>query len=513
MVDFTLHNIETLSGPVFVNGSGAISAIHFQGGQTMPLNTTSSPFVMNSNGYLTLYNPVGYYNSSAPFPLVTKGTADHLSVVGTDFATNSYGANAGALAQDSSGNQYYVGTPLTELPSGWLPAASLYTRFRCFGVASSTGADTIQCGYKTANGSYAYTPNLAQAVTSSSSASMTLAATTAASSGSNQSSAKLYFSGNAYSTVSDGSFATGPYLQNLLTNTAQSPLNTLTLGTSQAGGLTSTFAVDFSSATGGFKVYGLTLTDTGITSSTVLGTDSRGVVGAASTIGSGKVVLANSPIVNGLADTGTTTLTNLIVSGNCTGCGAAGPAGPAGVAGPQGPVGSGLLVKDVNGNIVGTLLGVPSGATLQVYKSGYIVNVNIDGTFPPAQFWWSNSSGCNGTPYLNDGNGGLGGVPTYSKTVTWSGATNTFYIPSGGSINSIVTSVAEGTSSPSFEKPARALGSFECDTNSAAASYGGWALTEFNPATTLGWNLTTCTVLANGQPQSESCLAGPLQLP
>jgi hypothetical protein len=506
-----LGDNEQPTGPLVVVGMSSHAAVHWLGFQNTNLNKTSSPFVMNGYGSLTLYNPPGNFVSSTPYPLVTKGIGDVLSVVGGTFATNSAANQLGSMAQDASGNQYFAGTPLTEVPSNALPPASLYTRFRCFGAASTSGADSIVCGYQTAAGSYAYTPNLAQAITFSNTGNQTLAAAATAINGTNQSSSRLYFNGNAYSTVDGTSYATGPYLYNALTNTAQSPVNTLTLGTSQSGGLTGSFAVDFSAATGGFKAAGLT--DTGVTKATVLGTNSSGVVAAASTTGSGNVVLATSPTVSGLTDTGSTTLASLKVTGSCIGCGGVGPAGPTGATGPQGPAGNGLLVKDANGNVVGTLLGNPSGATFTIYKSGYIVNVNIDGTFPSAHIWWTSASSCAGMPYLNDGNGGLGGIPNYAKTVVWSGAANSFYIPSGSSVNSVVTSVGAGSANPSFEKPDNAAGSYECNTNSAAASYGGWALSDFNPSVTLGWTLTTCTVLANGVPQSESCLAGPLQLP
>ena len=506
-----LGDTEFPTGPLVVLGQGSQAAVHWQGGETTNNNTTSSPFVMNGLGALTLYNPPGGFTASTPYPLVTKGSNDLLTVIGGGLAPTSSHNNLGSIAQDSSGNQYFAGTPLTEVPSGSLPTASLYTRFRCFGLASVSGADTIECGYQTAAGSYAFTPNLAQAVTSTSTSSLTLAAATAATDGANQSSTRLYFNGNAYSTVNSNSYSTGHYLQNVLTNTAQSPINTLTLGIVQSGGLTGTFAVDFSAAKGGFKAAGLT--DTGVISATALGTNSSGVVAAASTTGSGNVVLATSPTVSGLTDTGSTSLTNLSVSGTCTGCGAVGPAGPTGAPGPQGPAGNGLLVKDANGNVVGTLLGSPSGATFSVYKSGYFVNVNTDGTFPPAHIWWASASSCAGTPYLDDGNGGLGGITNYGKNVVWSGAANSFYIPSGTNVNSVVTSVGAGAANPSIEKADNAAGSYECDTNSSASSYGGWTLSEFNPSTTLGWTLTTCKVLANGVPQSESCLAGPLQLP
>jgi len=517
MSEIWLGDTENPTGPLVVLGANSQAAVHWLGLEGTNNNMASSPFVMSGNGALTLYNPPGGYTASTPFPLVTKAANDLVTVIGGGMAPISSRNNLGSIVQDAAGNQYFAGTPLTEVPSGALPAASVYTRFRCFGAASGSGADAIECGYQTAAGSYAYTPNLAQAITSTDISNLTLAAATTATNGVNQSSSRLYFDGNAYSTANGGSYATGLYLQNLLSNTAQSPVNTLTLGTAQGGGLTGAFAVDFSAATGGFKAAGLT--DTSVISATVLGTNSYGVLAAVSTTGSGKVMLATSPTVSGLTDSGSTTLANLTVSGSCSGCSTAGPQGPAGPtgvsgpSGPQGPAGNGLLVKDANGNVIGTLLGNPTGATLSVYKSGYIINVNIDGTFPPALLWWSNSSNCSGTPYLNDGSSGLGGIPTYAKTVVWSGVANSFFAPSGSNVNSVITSVIAGAANPSIETPDNPTGSFECDTNSSATNYAGWTLSEFNPSSTLGWTLMDCTVLANGQPQSESCLAGPLQLP
>jgi hypothetical protein len=373
-----LGDDEFPTGPLVVVGTSSHAAVHWLGFQATNTNTTSSPFVMNGYGSLTLYNPPGTFVASTPYPLVTKGSNDVLTVVGGTFYTNSAANQLGSMAQDSTGNRYFAETPLTEVPSGSLPPASLYTRFRCFGVASSSGADAIQCGYQSAPGTYAYTPNLATVLTSS--------------------------------------------------------------------------------------------------------TSSKQAVDAL-------------PLVTDVSNEGNT---SLAVSGSCAGCGTSG---------------SGFLVKDANGNEIGTLVGNPSGSALTIYKSGYFVSVNADGTFPSAHIWWASSSSCAGTPYLYDGNGGLGGIPNYAKTVVWSGSANSFYIPSGTNVNNVVTSVGAGAANPSIEKPDNEAGSYECDTNSYASSYGGWTLSEFNPSTTLGWTLTTCTVLANGVPQSESCLAGPLQLP
>jgi len=206
--------------------------------------------------------------------------------------------------------------------------------------------------------------------------------------------------------------------------------------------------------------------------------------------------------------------------------------GAQGNTGPAGPAGSGLIVKDANGNELGTLISPPNGSvSLTIYKSGYAINVNIDGTFTPQQIFWSNGAGCSGTPYLNDG--GSGGIPTYSQTVIWSAADNAFLVTSGTATKAIVTSVIAGTSDYSFEYSGNADGSYECDIHQnydgatfTSRTYSGWTLSTFDPQTTLGWpEFSTCTVVVqapyNDQTQSYgsastknvSCLAGPLQLP
>jgi hypothetical protein len=193
--------------------------------------------------------------------------------------------------------------------------------------------------------------------------------------------------------------------------------------------------------------------------------------------------------------------------------------------------------------------------------------VNIDGTFNPSQIWWSSGTGCSGTGYLNDGGEGAGGLPTYYKTLAWSGATNSWYVVTGtvtkGSIESIPGAGTisfhssyyndTGYITPNFstENSGNTNGSYACsinqayeenlaqngvvDINSAAvaiandsngAGFSGWQLTSFDPQITLGWPaFTTCTVnygpgynnaaqayTASGT-TSNSCLAGPLQLP
>jgi len=237
--------------------------------------------------------------------------------------------------------------------------------------------------------------------------------------------------------------------------------------------------------------------------------------------------------------------------------GATGPAGPAGPTGPQGPAGTGgagLTVKDANGNALGTLIGSGYGPSITIYKSGYFISVNVDGTFTPSQIWWSNGGSCSGTGYLNDGQGGAGGLQTYYHTVVWSGAQNGWFVTNGSATKDVVTSVtAPGTtvtvvtdppyapynsySSPDFsiENSGNSDGSYGCtiheiydgSTVETGIGYSGWTLGSFDPQTALGWPaFTTCTVengpnynnqTPNAAPTNgtatNSCLAGPLELP
>jgi hypothetical protein len=164
------------------------------------------------------------------------------------------------------------------------------------------------------------------------------------------------------------------------------------------------------------------------------------------------------------------------------------------------------------------------------------MNVNIDGTFPEVQMYWTNSTSCTGTPYFNDGRGGSGGVPTYYHTVVWSGAADTFYLVSGSATKNLITSPSHAAGLPSSEGASQAAydpapdGSYTCMEAYAPGGnvgYSGWNLSTFNASSTLGWNLTTCSVPYTFEVPSlyavnttyttttvsRSCLNGPLQLP
>jgi hypothetical protein len=127
-------------------------------------------------------------------------------------------------------------------------------------------------------------------------------------------------------------------------------------------------------------------------------------------------------------------------------------------------------------------------------------------------------------------------------------------VTNGTATKDLVTSVApsgtqaylDGSSyvynSPdhSIENSGSTGGSYECDIhqsyngstldsfpgNGNSSGYSGWILGTFNPQTALGWpSFTTCTVTVlpgynsqslgygSGGTATDSCLAGPLQLP
>ena len=176
--------------------------------------------------------------------------------------------------------------------------------------------------------------------------------------------------------------------------------------------------------------------------------------------------------------------------------GATGPQGPAGPTGPQGPQGVGL-VKDANGNALGTLVdfkyvqGGVTGVTV-ITSNLYVVTINLDGTFNPAQVYWTAAS-CGGTPYLSSG-GNTQNI--YYKSVFFDGAQNSVFVVSGGSSSAPLVSSTSGHSVNSFENPT-------CMANTTTAT--GWTITDIN-GTTLGWPTGTLT----GSPLH---VAGPLQLP
>ena len=188
--------------------------------------------------------------------------------------------------------------------------------------------------------------------------------------------------------------------------------------------------------------------------------------------------------------------------------GAQGPAGPTGATGPQGPAGTGgggNTIKDANGNILGIMVGFRGGfdGIVQIYKSGYFINVNIaNGRFAAEQTWWINSSTCNsGSAYRNAGGAITNNTPEQYSTrnVFYLAKSNSLYVAAAPPGALVADSV---NISPAFiENQGNVTGVSNCTASSTNTS--GWLLTPFNANSTLGWTVT-------GNPLA---VAAPLVLP
>jgi Collagen triple helix repeat (20 copies) len=215
-----------------------------------------------------------------------------------------------------------------------------------------------------------------------------------------------------------------------------------------------------------------------------------------------------------IGPTGATGNTGPMGATGATGVGATGPAGPAGATGPAGA--GALIVKDANGNSLGTLVGAPTNRlAVTIYKAGYFVTLNLDGTFQPSQMWWTSATSCSGTAYLNDGTGGVGGKVAYFHTLAYSGEQNLLYVTSGSVTNNLITSTGAGSANHSIENSGGTSGEANCTINQGTYGFGGWQLVQFDAGTVLGWTLhNNCSALKDGVVANDRlCVAGPLQLP
>jgi hypothetical protein len=183
--------------------------------------------------------------------------------------------------------------------------------------------------------------------------------------------------------------------------------------------------------------------------------------------------------------------------------GAQGPTGAAGAPGPAGPQGipGAGTVKDANGRVLGTLVGFTGNNLLTLYNLGYFIVMGMDGKFPVPEIFWTGPN-CDGTGYLNDGQGGTvltGGEPKmYTKTVIYSALTNSLFVPVGAAPEALSVNVIVG----SIEDPGLRDGTGTCSSLGAAAE-SGWQLAPFDAAVSLGWTIS-------GAPLA---VAVPLQLP
>ena len=94
-------------------------------------------------------------------------------------------------------------------------------------------------------------------------------------------------------------------------------------------------------------------------------------------------------------------------------------------------------------------------------STGHLVTLQWDGTFAPAQIYYTVAN-CTGSAYLNDG--GSPGQKIYGKSVAYSGSLNTLMAP---------TTVANGTST-SVSFTSAAIDNPTCGPS--AGQNSGWAL-------------------------------------
>ncbi len=155
--------------------------------------------------------------------------------------------------------------------------------------------------------------------------------------------------------------------------------------------------------------------------------------------------------------------------------GATGPAGPAGPQGPPGPKGDtgatgatgpagpgATVLKDGSGNTVGTVDSMSRNSVTVLTGSGYLLTVDWDGTFYPAQAYYT-GAGCTGTAYLNAGSPGP--YPLYAKTLVYLKSANTLAIPA--TVDATGSAPNTSFTSASIDNP---------DCAASASTVSGWQL-------------------------------------
>jgi hypothetical protein len=137
---------------------------------------------------------------------------------------------------------------------------------------------------------------------------------------------------------------------------------------------------------------------------------------------------------------------------------------------------------DANGVTLGRIVEADRYGVRVVTSTGYLVDINWDGTFPIGQIWYTGAS-CTGTAILNSGSPDPDKI--FGKTLVFSRAFNTLMAPS-----TVVSGVATGGGSV----PVQSIDNPTC----MAASSGN------------GWTLTAVTAAAAGLPTT---ILGPLSIP
>lgn len=112
--------------------------------------------------------------------------------------------------------------------------------------------------------------------------------------------------------------------------------------------------------------------------------------------------------------------------------GPTGPAGPTGATGATGPSGTGVRLIDANDVVLGNVVSAARNSVTFVTSAGYMTTINWNGTFSPAQIYYTGAT-CTGSAYLNSGSSANVGY-MYGKFLVWSGSLGQFMIATPGSI-------------------------------------------------------------------------------
>lgn len=181
--------------------------------------------------------------------------------------------------------------------------------------------------------------------------------------------------------------------------------------------------------------------------------------------------------------------------------GATGATGATGPQGPQGPQGSFGSLKDKNGQLIGALMGIWQSGFTVLTSTGYVLDINYDGTFYPAQIYYSNSN-CTGTAWYNSG-GSAYQYPAYytpsqilKKTAVYSRGLGQLMIVDPATVD------ANGGATDTCQLVA-AIDNPTCQVQSGTTA--GWT----GPAA-CGWKLITATRATLGLPTT---ITPPLSYP
>lgn len=112
--------------------------------------------------------------------------------------------------------------------------------------------------------------------------------------------------------------------------------------------------------------------------------------------------------------------------------GPAGPIGPTGATGATGPSGTGVRLLDANNVVLGNVVSAARNNVTFVTSAGYMTTINWNGTFSPAQIYYTGAT-CTGSAYLNSGSSANVGY-MYGKFLVWSGSLGQFMVATTGSI-------------------------------------------------------------------------------